>query len=590
MARLYYVLSGLEGSDVNQDDFESPIEGFTPESDPQTGVITLDIQTRVNDDGDGVQSEQVLATFYEDSSKTTPVATATVTILENFGQTKVATVTANPPTVQEGSSSVATINGVNNVNPGDVVYYSLTGQGITQEDTSTPLQGEVTIGSDGNGILVINTLVNDDTPSPDVENMIISVFGDSARSQNLSNTILSIRENVEECTATPREPSIDEGEQGVVDFTLVSSNNTRDRVYYRLSGENVNQNDFSTPVEGELFIQEDGTENGNTFIGTLVFNTLVNEDNTGAIIENVLVQFFLEETRDEVCSETTVTVREQAPNVQRALIFDNNNVEEGESINATFISQNSENGEQVFYTIRTSTEGNGGEITQEDIAQPLQGVLTIQDGQAEFRIDTLVNTDDNEPLSENAIMEVFQESTRETLLASNSFTITEENVSGSTINANFNPTSVVEGDSSTLIIEGVSTQPGDRIFFTIFGEGIDENDFVFDDSSSNVTKEDNFNGSVILDGNNSARVLFSTFENEDDSDNPSEVLNVNFFLSEARNTEDFVDTTSLTIFEDTRTEVQQYSAFSNQPVVQEGDSVTFTIIETSQETPNPPTP
>ena len=187
-------------------------------------------------------------------------------------------------------------------------------------------------------------------------------------------------------------------------------------------------------------------------------------------------------------------------------------------------------------------------------------------------------------------MEVFQESTRETLLASNSFTITEENVSGSTINANFNPTSVVEGDSSTLIIEGVSTQPGDRIFFTIFGEGIDENDFVFDDSSSNVTKEDNFNGSVILDGNNSARVLFSTFENEDDSDNPSEVLNVNFFLSEARNTEDFVDTTSLTIFEDTRTEVQQYSAFSNQPVVQEGDSVTFTIIETSQETPNPPTP
>ncbi len=569
MSRLYYVLSGLNGSVVNQDDFETPIEGFTPEPDPSTGAITFQVKTKVNDDGEGVLSEQVLATFYRDETKQEVVASTTITILENIeADQKVILTLLEPNNVQEGETAFAIIEGVNGYSSGDSVFYEV-----------EPLVGLINSNDFANGFLFqdevqlneiqgrievripIPTVVNEDGEGVQFESFRFNVYEDSTKTNLLSSNILSIVENLERCESTTTTPTVVEGGDVSIDFTLISQNNQRDKIFYRISGTTINSNDVNVPLEGSFNITSvEGVDN--IFEGNLSFTTLVNDDGVDVFQENMLVEFFLESNRNVVCDDINILIVKEdfqlsfAEDSPAALIVDQPAKQEGETFNFTFVDPNSEPNDIFYYTV------SGDGINRNDFVDSLQGMFMLgSDNFANFSMRTRINTDAT-PLPEQATMFVYSDLFRQNLVAATTFTILEEPQDPSEGLIVVTPTNtnnrVTEGNSANLRISTENANPGDLLLFDITGEGIDENDFNYSDSN-NIRRINHFRGEIRLDRFGGSFLTINTFRNFDEVEDSTgtvsvanryqETMIINFYRNSFVSNENYAGSLTLTIID-----------------------------------------
>ena len=294
--KLYYELTSVDGSSINQDDFVTPIEGFTSEAGLD-GSIRLNVTTNINEDT--LPFEEVLVIFYSDSTKEEVVSRTVFTIVDEAANIKLLTLNL-APIMQEGDENVAIINGVNNFSPGDKVYYEIGGPFINASDFDSDFKliGDITLGSDNQATLIIPTVINQDaieisgnTINNDIaETFVLNIYEDEERENLLTSGACIIADRLRSCFSSTLNNVVTEGEPVSVNITVINPDDI-DKVYYNIYSLDSTAEDIDIPLKGTLPITGDQTLKN----GTLTFNTLINDDNHGSNVENLTIEFYLKD-------------------------------------------------------------------------------------------------------------------------------------------------------------------------------------------------------------------------------------------------------------------------------------------------------
>ena len=150
----------------------------------------------------------------------------------------------NSQSYNEGGQIITTVQ-TSFVAQGTVLYWSLSGTGITSDDFSSgSLTGQVTINAQGTSVFN-HTLANDIT-TEGTETVVIKLFSDSSRNTQVATTSATINDTSKGSTyaIAPSNTSVDEGSSLIYG---VGTSNVADgtTLYWSLSGTNITADDFS---------------------------------------------------------------------------------------------------------------------------------------------------------------------------------------------------------------------------------------------------------------------------------------------------------------------------------------------------------
>ena len=251
--------------------------------------------------------------LFSDAARTVPVGTTASVVINDTSRSPAPPQPSPPPTynvtpslasTNEGAVMTTTVS-TTNVAAGTVLYWSLSGTGITAPDFGAgALTGSASVAANGQ-FSFSHTLANDlITEGP--ETLQIKLFSDAARTAQVGTTA-SVVINDTSLTPPPRRtytitPSATALNEGLLLTTTVSTTNvaTGTSLYWRISGTGITSTDFSSASLTGV-----GTigSNGQFSFSHQLANDLTTEGN-----ETLLINLYNDSALSELLSSTSVTV------------------------------------------------------------------------------------------------------------------------------------------------------------------------------------------------------------------------------------------------------------------------------------------
>ncbi len=157
---------------------------------PDQSSITIDLwivddTIQEADEWLEVKAEPARTPDYFINAPTNPIR-LTITEQEVIEEAAIITITSSASSIDEGSNFSLTVKTAN-VSPGKIIYYSLSGIGITEADfLSAKLYGEATIGADGS--FVLNQSLSNDFLKEGAEQLEFRCFSNNTRTLQLGDT------------------------------------------------------------------------------------------------------------------------------------------------------------------------------------------------------------------------------------------------------------------------------------------------------------------------------------------------------------------------------------------------------------------
>jgi hypothetical protein len=289
------------------------------------------------------------------------------------------TVTPSLGSLNEGAVLTTTVSTTNVAN-GTVLYWSLSGTGITAADFGAgALTGSASVAANGQ-FSIAHTLANDlTTEGP--ETVQIKLFSDAARAVQVGTTA-SVVINDTSTTSPPRRtysitPSATTLNEGLLLMTTVSTTNvpTGSSLYWMISGTGITSTDFSS---GTLTGVGTIGSNGQFTLSHQLANDLTTEGN-----ETLLINLYNDSALSELLSSASVTVvdtSQASSPATYALTPSTTIADEGASVMMNIITSNVVDGTILYYQIR------GNNVDSSDFSVgAIIGQVLIRGGTASFK-------------------------------------------------------------------------------------------------------------------------------------------------------------------------------------------------------------
>lgn len=389
--------------------------------------------------------------------------------IEAGDETPTYILSTNSQSYNEGGQIITTVQ-TGYVAQGTVLYWSLSGTGITSDDFSSgSLTGQVTINAQGTAVFN-HTLANDLT-TEGTETVAIKLFSDSSRNTQVATTSATINDTSKGSTyaIVPSQTSVNEGSSLIYG---VGTSNVADgtTLYWSFGGTNVDADDFSPSG-----LTGSGTISNNAFT---VSKTVVNDLKTEGV-ETIVFKLFTDSARtNEVASNSSVKIQDTSTTP----------VEPGYTItpNKTTLDE----GDQIIFTVATTNVAENTTLHWQVLADT-GNVDTNDFGSGEFAgsdqissggftITQNVANDATTEGEEKYTIVLYPDNTYDwpsRLAQSAVVTINDTSVSASTYVISPSPAQIDEGASFTTTINTTYVDEGTVLYWRMEGAGIDANDF-----------------------------------------------------------------------------------------------------------------
>ena len=389
--------------------------------------------------------------------------------IEVADETPTYILSTNSQSYNEGGQIITTVQ-TGYVAQGTVLYWSLSGTGITSDDFSSgSLTGQVTINAQGTAVFN-HTLANDLT-TEGTETVAIKLFSDSSRNTQVATTSATINDTSKGSTyaIAPSNTSVDEGSSLIYG---VGTSNVADgaTLYWSLSGTNITADDFSPSS-----LTGSGTISNNGFSVT---KTVVSDLKTEGV-ETVVFKLFTDSARtNEVASNSSVTIQDTSttPAGPGYTITPNKTtLDEGDTIIFTVATTNvPEN-----TTLHWQALADSGSVDVNDFgAGEFQGSAQISSGG--FNITQTIANDITTEGTDKYTIVLYPNNTYDwpsRLAQSEVVTINDTSVAASTYSITPSPAQIDEGGSFTTTVNTLNVDEGTVLYWRMEGTGIDANDF-----------------------------------------------------------------------------------------------------------------
>jgi len=288
-------------------------------------------------------------------------------------------VTPSLASLNEGAVLTTTVS-TTNVATGTVLYWSLSGTGITAADFGAgALTGSASVAANGQ-FSFAHTLANDlSTEGP--ETVQIKLFSDAARAVQVGTTA-SVVINDTSTTPPPRRtysitPSATTLNEGLLLTTTVSTTNVPagSSLFWMISGTGITSTDFSSGTLTGV-----GTIGSN---GQFTLSHQIANDRTTEGSETLLINLYNDSSLGELLSSASVTVfdtSQASGPATYALTSSTTTADEGASVTMTVTTSNVVDGTILYYQIR------GNNVDSSDFSVgAITGQVLIRGGSASFK-------------------------------------------------------------------------------------------------------------------------------------------------------------------------------------------------------------
>ena len=471
---LYWSLSG---TGITAADFSSgALSGSAAVG--ATGALSF-AHTLANDlTTEGAESLQVK--LFSDALRTQQVGTTAVVTINDTSKTPapVATYTITPSAtaLNEGGSLTTTVQ-TTNVAAATVLYWALSGTGITAADFSSgALTGSAPVGATG-GFSFSHTLANDLT-TEGAESLAIKLFSDAARTKQVGTTA-AVTINDTSLTPPPASymlmPAVTASNEGQVLTTMVHTANVPvgTVLYWALSGTGITAADFSS---GALTGSFSATANQQFLLSHTLANDLTTEG-----VETLQITLFTDAARTVAVATTPVTINDTStvtstlPGLPTYDIFPSaTTLSEGLILNTVVKTTNVPAGTSVYWRL------TGTGITPADFTSggALLGVATVGANGQFFLSHRLANDLTTEG-TEHLQINLYGDPALSTLLKSATVAIEDTSLAPGLVTCTLTPSARVinEGDSITTTVTTANVPDGTIFFYQIRGANVDPQDF-----------------------------------------------------------------------------------------------------------------
>jgi len=370
---LYWALSG---SGITAADFTvSALSGSA--AVPANGQFSFS-RTLANDrTSEGPETVEIR--LFSDAARTVQVAGPASYVVNDTSTTATRTyaITPSAAAVNEGLAVTTTVR-TTNVPIGTVLYWALSGSGITAADfTVSALSGSAAVPA--NGLFSFSRTLANDKTTEGPETVQIKLFSDAARTVQVVATASYV---VNDTSLTPPptftiSPSATSLNEGLLLATTVSTSNvpTGTSLYWQISGNGITSNDFSS-----------GTLTGVGVIGSSGQFSLSHQlanDLTTEGGETLLINLYNDPALSVLLSSASVTVLDTSQALgpmTYTLTASTTTADEGTSVSMNVTTTNVVDGTILYYQIR----GSNVDATDFSVGATMGQVL-IRGGSASFK-------------------------------------------------------------------------------------------------------------------------------------------------------------------------------------------------------------
>lgn len=424
-------------------------------------------------------SETILIKLFTDSVRTKQVGTSTSVSIADTSLTPPppppsATFLIKPSlaTIDEGSILSSRIE-TTNINVGTILYWSLSGTGITAADFSSGvLTGSAAVAT--NGQINFSHTLRSDLLTEGAEALQIKLFNDPARTLQLGSTATVVINDTSRAvppatyTITTSLSRINEGQ--VLTTSVQTTNVTAGTVlYWALSGVGVNSADFSS---GALSGSELVAANGQINLAHTLSPDLTTEGP-----ETLQIKLFSDAARTKqvgttasvIINDTSISPPPQIYAISPSL----QTLNEGQSLSTVVQTTNVAAGSSVYWRL------SGVGINDADFsAGPLVGVGTVG-ANGQFMFAHTIANDLTTEGTESLQISLYSDANFLTLLKSATLSLLDTSQAPATPTYALTPSSSIlrEGDDLITTVTTNNVVDGTILFYQLRGANLDPSDF-----------------------------------------------------------------------------------------------------------------
>ncbi len=269
---------------------------------------------------------------------------------------------------------------------------------------------------------------------------------------------------------SPSTSSIDEKSESSVRFNISTTNvDTNTRLYYTLSGSNINSADFSSgDIKSSRLIGSDGK-------ATFVLSAAADKTTEGSESFNIKLYSDFQRT-NLVATSSSVSIADTSKTPVKtptySLSLSPSAIDEGDSFRASIATTNLNAGTRLYYSIK-------GGVNSSDFSSSLTGSVAINaNGNASVTRKALADKLTEGPETARIL---FYSDQQRTLQVGNTASLSIRDTSTtpkkSTHNISFNRSSIKEGEILTSTITTKNIDPGTRLYWNLSGTGVNTSDF-----------------------------------------------------------------------------------------------------------------
>ena len=373
---------------------------------------------------------------------------------------------------------------------GDTVYWDLTGENITEGDFETPISGSTTL--DSTRKFQVRFETRKDLLTEGTEYFHLNMYSDEAKINLMDSsgevTIFDTSTAIP-AEAIPNKIQIDEGKE--MKFKIFTKGLAEgDTVYWDLTGENITEGDFETPISGST-----------TLDSTRKFQ--VRFETRKDLLTEGTEYFHLNMYSDEakinlMDSSGEVTIFDTSTAIPAEAIPNKIQIDEGKEMKFKIFTKGLAEGDTVYWDL------SGQNITDGDFETPISGSTTL-DSTRKFQIRFHAKNDSLTEGTEDFQLNIYTDISKSKLIASSKeIDILDKSTTPIKIyNVESNYSAVQKGKGFKVKVKTKNIPNDDIIYWKGYGSAVDRNIVELENSNS-------MNGIIPLDSKGSSVLQFRT--------------------------------------------------------------------------------